>query len=233
MKRFEKKYIERRCFIVGNGPSLNKTPLDELEFEYTFGMNQINLIYDQVCWKPTFYVAVTKGYWVSETWRKNIEINVLGYGLCSFIARSFPIRGNNVFPMDVRSRMWDDENGWIRFWSDHPDYRVCHYATTIYDTLQLAAWMGFSPIYLVGCDLGYAADGEGESIGHFTESYWGDRGRTQPFTPKLAAEINLLTERSHRIARHFLGQRGIKIYNATVGGELEVYPRIAIHEALK
>src|SRR6478672_786737 len=52
------KYRGERIFIIGNGPSLNKTPLYLLQDEYTMCFNRINLMYERVNWKPDFYVVV-------------------------------------------------------------------------------------------------------------------------------------------------------------------------------
>ena len=50
--------MEDRCFILGNGPSLKKTNLALLENEYTFGLNRIYLLFDQLGFSTTYYVAV-------------------------------------------------------------------------------------------------------------------------------------------------------------------------------
>ncbi len=34
----------QRCFIIGNGPSLQRTDLTKLKDEFTFGMNRIYLV---------------------------------------------------------------------------------------------------------------------------------------------------------------------------------------------
>lgn len=52
------KYRGERIFIMGNGPSLNRTPLDRLKGEFTFGVNRIYLLFDRIDWKPTFYTTV-------------------------------------------------------------------------------------------------------------------------------------------------------------------------------
>jgi len=42
-----------RIFLVANGPSLAKTPLDMLIGEESWGLARIHLIYDQTDWRPT------------------------------------------------------------------------------------------------------------------------------------------------------------------------------------
>ena len=39
-------YEGERLFLIGNGPSLEETPLEALESEYTMAMNRIDLIYE-------------------------------------------------------------------------------------------------------------------------------------------------------------------------------------------
>ena len=43
--------------IVGNGPSLNKTPLDRFEGVYSIGMNKIDLLFSKTSWRPDIIVA--------------------------------------------------------------------------------------------------------------------------------------------------------------------------------
>jgi hypothetical protein len=43
-------------FILGNGPSLQQTPLERLDDEYTIAMNKISKIYNKADWRPTYYI---------------------------------------------------------------------------------------------------------------------------------------------------------------------------------
>ena len=44
----------KRCFIIGNGPSLNETDLTVLENEITFAVNGFFLKASDLSWSPTF-----------------------------------------------------------------------------------------------------------------------------------------------------------------------------------
>ena len=46
-----------RCFIIGNGPSLNRTDLTKLRDEVTFGVNGLFLKFEEMGFTPTFYVV--------------------------------------------------------------------------------------------------------------------------------------------------------------------------------
>lgn len=49
------KHRGRRCFVVGNGPSLRMADLDRLVNEITFASNRIWLAFDQTPWRPSYY----------------------------------------------------------------------------------------------------------------------------------------------------------------------------------
>ena len=49
-------YAGRRAFIIGNGPSLRCLDLSRLAGEVTFGVNGIFYLFDELGFKPTFYI---------------------------------------------------------------------------------------------------------------------------------------------------------------------------------
>ena len=49
--------LGKRCFIIGNGPSLVKCDLTLLKNEITIGSNGIFLIFEKMGFKPTFYTV--------------------------------------------------------------------------------------------------------------------------------------------------------------------------------
>ncbi len=57
ISRFKNKYSGKRCFIVGNGPSLNKLDLKKLDGEYTFAVNGIFYKTEEMGFVPTFYMV--------------------------------------------------------------------------------------------------------------------------------------------------------------------------------
>jgi len=93
---------------------------------------------------------------------------------------------------------------------------------TAYNSISvMAQWavkLGFEEIYLVGCDLDFT-NGKDD---HFTDYY-----------KKIDSGY---VERNNRFARaaHELIKTScpIPVYNATVGGSLELYPRIDIRSAI-
>ena len=106
--------------------------------------------------------------------------------------------------------------------------------------VQIAYYMGFDPIYLVGVDCDYVIpasvrqtgpDRFGRGVGfylestrdddpnHFCPDYLG-AGRKW-HDPNVPAMIE-----GYRTCRQAIEARGRRIYNATVGGKLEVFERV-------
>jgi len=52
---FKDKYKGKRCFVIGNGPSLNKQDLTLLKGEITIVMNHFHLHPVLQVWQPTFW----------------------------------------------------------------------------------------------------------------------------------------------------------------------------------
>ncbi len=88
--------------------------------------------------------------------------------------------------------------------------------------LQQAVREGFNPIYLVGVDLGYVPRKEGElDENHFSPEY-----HSRLVEPGRAAMDNETQIEMHQHAKDYADRNKIQILNATLGGDLEVYPRV-------
>ena len=147
-----KKGVEgrKRCFIIGNGPSLNKTDLSLLEDEITFALNGFFLKTESLNWKPTFYVV--EDHLVAEDRAKHIQAFkgpikffpiYLGYCL--------PESDDTIF-YNHRPRVSYPDGFDFSLTADKITYAGC---TVTFSALQLAAYMGFTEIYLIGVDADY------------------------------------------------------------------------------
>lgn len=56
---YKGKFTEKRCFLIGNGPSLRAEDLTRLHEagEITFAFNRIYNIFDQTPWRPNFFIS--------------------------------------------------------------------------------------------------------------------------------------------------------------------------------
>ena len=59
-------FSNKPVLIVGNGPSLNNTPLEKLKNNFvSIGMNKINLIYEKSSWRPDI-IACVNGFVINQ-----------------------------------------------------------------------------------------------------------------------------------------------------------------------
>ena len=227
LSSFREKYKGERLFILGNGPSLKKTPLDLLQKEYTFAMNRISLVYNSTKWRPSFFLCTTTN--VTRTgWNENIRESI-DLGIPSFIwqeLKSYLPTRDNVFYINCSHGTQVTEYAPDEWWSDNIENTVCKFGTSILPVLQIGMYMGFQTIYLVGCDLGFKENSNPSTDQNHFHSEYG--------TPGFSAEIlNKNMKAAHELTLRAAKRKKVEIYNATIGGELEVYSRVNFFDVIK
>src|SRR4030065_2684504 len=60
LHQVENIHPHKRCFIIGNGPSLRQTDLNKLRGEFTFGLNRIYLLFSELGFSTTYLVSVNE-----------------------------------------------------------------------------------------------------------------------------------------------------------------------------
>lgn len=225
MRSLENSNLGKRCFIIGNGPSLTADDLDKLKNEYTFATNMIFKIFDKTEWRPTYYVA--QDYVALEQLYANKEnMNKLNL--------------SEVFlPTDITNIniKYSDEIIYFYIYRKNPFPRMPKFSsnaprvvfeggTVTYTAIQLAACMGFNEIYLLGVDHNYsnviALNGE-----IIKDNKVKDYFSTNYTTIQNNNPVNLAKpELAFKSARKYCEDNDIRIYNATRGGKLDVFDRI-------
>ena len=143
--------------IVGNGPSLNLTPLN---FKYpSFAMNRISLIYPQTSWRPSYFLCVTSNI-KDRAWRNNIQQSV-DLGIPSFIWNNLSDYINlsqpNIFGIECDRGEVITSKPDLSLWCQDPlSTPLSKFGTSILVAVQLSVFMGYKNIYLVGCDLNFS-----------------------------------------------------------------------------
>jgi len=219
----------KRCFIIGNGPSLNKTDLELLAGEVTFATNGIFLKFPEVNFRPTYYVV--EDHLVGEDRYK--EINELtGFTKLAPYYLSYCLEdGDDVIYYNHRGRKSFPYGFDFSLNAEEITYTGC---TVTFSCMQLAYYMGFKEIYLIGVDMSYVIpeqvkkaneydteilDMEVDDPNHFMPNYFGRGYRWHdPNVDKM--------EQAYIEARKVTEKNGAKIYNATVGGMCEVFDRV-------
>ncbi|WP_308211927.1 6-hydroxymethylpterin diphosphokinase MptE-like protein [Neobacillus cucumis] len=143
--RLKNKYKGKRCFIIGNGPSLKPEDLERLKGEFTFASNKIYKIFNKTTWRPTFYMVVDPI--VLEENAK--EINLVE------AQKKFTLKVyKKLLNADIyfNNNLYKDKRGTF---STKVMESLYSSGTVSYHMLQIAFYMGFSEVYLIGHDYNY------------------------------------------------------------------------------
>jgi hypothetical protein len=215
IKKFHNAHLGERCFVIGNGPSLQNTDMTRLRNEYTFGLNRIYLMFAELGFSTSFFVSIND--LVIE--QSAAEIQALR--IPKFVS--------------WRSRKWltpQDDLFFLYTTYTGPKFagnaagRLWEGATVTYVALQLAYYFGFSEVILIGVDHSFATKGkpnttiisQGDDPNHFNPKYFGKGFRWQ--LPDLET-----SEIAYEMARRAFEKDGRKVIDATVGGKLTVFPK--------
>jgi hypothetical protein len=217
----------KRAFIIGNGPSLNNIDLTLLKNEYTFGVNAIYTNYEKMGFYPTYYVV--EDYLVAED--RASEINAYHESKAKFFGnylRYCLVPDDKTLVLNVRL----DYREYANFpnFSENLLKEVWVGGTVSYVCMQIAYYMGFSEVYLVGFDHNYDIPKDAkinkeiitstsQDVNHFNAAYFGEGKRWHdPRVDRM--------EQSYHRAKAVYERNGRFIKNATVGGKLEVFERV-------
>lgn len=228
IKKLKNIYEGKRCFIIGNGPSLKVEDLEQLKNEYTFGFNRIYHIFNQTDWRPTFYC--TQDYKIATNSFHDIK---------KYIKTEYfftPINLKWYYSLNFNTQYYfnplsDKNKNEIPIFSEDISHGINTGNTCAYTAMQIAIYMGFSEIYLIGVDHNFhiSQDKDGKVIvnnevkDYFCDTYNEDKGEL--FIPRLD-----LSTLSYISAQKYTKEHTANIYNATRGGKLEVFPRVEFDE---
>ena len=237
LSKLKNRFQGERCFIVGNGPSLNHCDLSLLEKEYTFGVNGIFYKTQEMGFKPTFYV-------VEDNHVVDDNIDDINQFNCDY--KFFPSIFQGQISSTENTYFFNYDRGF--FMKNSPHYCTPRFSfdaaeevfagqTVTYTNIQLATYLGFKEIYLIGVDFSYSVPqttviqgdtyiSQEDDPNHFHPEYFGKGKKWHD--PKLD---RVLLNYEH--ARKVLDPVGVKVINATKGGKLEVFPRASYDTLLR
>jgi hypothetical protein len=217
LRKFHNIHKGKRCFILGNGPSLKHTDLTKLKNEFTFGMNRIYLAFEDMGYETSYYVSV------NDLVIEQCAPEILNLKIPRFVSwragKRWLTQQENLFFLyttysepkfakDIRNRLWES-------------------ATVTYVALQLAFYMGFNEVILIGVDHNFETKGKanttivskGDDPNHFHPGYFGKGFRWQ--LPDLD-----MSEVGYKLAKDFFEKDNRKVLDATIGGKLTIFDKV-------
>lgn len=208
---FKNKHKGERCYILGNGPGLNDIDLDGLE-GIVFGTNRLYLS----GYTPDYYVCINS--LVLEQFQDDIdELDTI-----RFIRDAFARDGDMPLNVDSFTPIFGNPEGSL--WGGH---------TVTYACLQLAYYMGFGEVILLGIDFYYdqipeenkEIVSEGDDVNHFHPDYFGKGIRWH------TADIPR-SELAYILAKRVFEQDGRQIVNCSTRTKLDVFPVLPLKHYL-
>jgi len=205
----------QRCVLVANGPSLNQMDLGFLRNEVVIGLNKIFLGFKKFGFYPRYYVAINE-----KVVEQSVD-EIKSMRCVKFIAK----RSEKVMPENSMTYHIDTQNSLYRFNKDISQ-GVHEGWTVTYAALQIAYFLGFHEVVIIGMDHKYEYSGlpnetkmlEGPDPNHFSPAYFGNGQYWD--NPDLAH-----SEESYKIARTEFEADGRTIIDATFNGACEVFTK--------
>lgn len=223
LRQYRGKHAGERCFIVANGPSLRQTDLSLLKDEISFGLNRIYLLFEESSFRPSYYLAVNElilEQWPDEISRLEMP-KFLNWNRRSYYGDPDPATAY------IKSRMTIQD-----FFQYDLTRPTVVGATVTFVALQLAFYMGFQTVCLVGLDHNYQEKGipsktevraPEEDESHFHADYFPQGYRWQ--LPDL-----LRSEIEFSITRQAYEAAGRQVLDATIGGKCQVFEKVAYRD---
>ena len=222
--KFRNRYAGEDCFLLANGPSLNDVDFDRINKYHLIGLNKIFLLFDRAKLDLTFHVAINSLV-IQQSWQEFQQLGCPCF-LSYREACTYPITADNIhflltdqttepmFSPVYCGPIWE---GW----------------TVTYAALQLAYYMGFKNIFIVGMDHNFKAIGnpnekqtlEGQDPNHFDPTYFAN---AQWHLPDLEK-----SEMGYKLARFAFENCGRAIYDATEKGKCRIFKRLSLEDAFQ
>lgn len=207
---YKDKYLNQTCVLIGNGPSLDIQDLELVSKYPTFASNKIYKLFDKTDWRPTFYMVSDSGF-VRKDYKNICKVDCkskfVGFEYRYKIIKKYLKTDVNLYLKETKV-----DRDKLPLVSKNEEKSLIAGHTITFEMYQLAKFMGFSKILLIGHDCNYSSEkahfyNENEDITIHCED---------PAVKMLVAFKKMLLDSK---------ENNIEIINCTRGGNLNVFPR--------
>lgn len=239
-RRLRDRYKGQKGFVLGNGPSLTMEDLDRIAGKPALAANRMYLAYDQTRFRPTLLSCCDPI--VVETMVDELRAlpgkKFLSHHLAPIVE---PLPGA-VYWHETTGHTSDPKV--LRKFSHNAEEGLFAGHTIIFNNLQIAFHLGLTTVYLLGMDFRFTmpktTQQERYKVGIYDTLALVSDGEQNHFLPnyRKPGERWTVPQLDHQrtafqSAKLHFEKRGRKIYNATRGGELEVFERKNLDEVLE
>lgn len=208
----------KRCFIIGNGPSLCLGDLEKLMDEDCIGTNEIHKIFDKTKWRPKYYLIMDR--YSKSTPKQVADIDCQNVFLGDYYCRFNDVEREKYICLHQHYSLCRHEYKV----SDNIEKKIICAPTVSFGAMQIMAYLGYKEIYLLGFDHNYSfeLDKSGKVIASGKES---SHFFKDDVAEDIIADVNGMTKAYEAFQKYAISH-GIIIKNATRGGKLEVFERV-------
>lgn len=247
-EKFKNKYQGCRCFIIGTGPSIKKQNLSKLKNEYVFTVNNGFNMSNYKALHSNFHIYVDSLYFSdenSDVWERIESMKKIGKDTECF----FPYTKSYSFVdkyhlSNFLNINWLEEDLNVGFTGKEIDFRQVTplTGTVVLTAVLLAVFMGFSEIYLLGCDCTdiqtviNAKTGESDAMiyginnNQYEIRHLRDEFRRRPM--EQFYHMQYIKFKGFRMVRNLCENKNIKLLNCT-GGLLDNIERCNYEDLIK
>ena len=234
----------RKCFIIGNGPSLQIDDLDRIQQNkyISIASNKIYLAHNETNWRPSYYTVGDR--LVAENNTKQIRELDLFKFFPTFLksimsnSKSPSDRGRNFYFRALHGK-YDANGKYLSSFSPNI-IKGFHIGQTVTNlNIQLAYYLGCNPIILIGLDGVYKGSTTLTSHDEYGRVYV-SHGEINHFNKdyrKIGERWSIPNIEYHEIAfnccKKFLEKRGVTILNASRRSAVKAFARINLDSILR
>lgn len=221
LARFRDCHRGERLVLVCNGPSLNQTDFTLIRKEISMGLNKIYLGFQRLRFYPRYYAAIN---------RRVIEQSASEIRNLNCIRFLKDMGADNPLPESALTYLLHSRPE--RHFHQNLGEGFFEGYTVTFPALQIAFFMGFKAVVIVGMDHRYSFQGSpneprrlaGPDPNHFDSGYFSGQTWDNPDLPN--------SEHFYAMAREAFESHGRRIIDCTVNGACTVFEKGRLEEVL-
>ncbi len=230
------KHKGQNAYVIGNGPSLTIPDLELIKDHggITFAVNGIFFLFDKTAWRPDYYFFSDVNFDEErhKEYKKQFEKWVPRMSMVIYNRFYWHDTGINDHMIPYKTNIVKNvlRNSKSSFWrrkaydckfSRNARMFVYDGDTCIQSIIQLCYYMGFKKVYLLGTDCSFTGDKAHVYEENLSEEYKED---DRACFPNMIRDYIALYKDMKK--KHI----DMEVFNATRGGDLEVFPRVGLEE---
>lgn len=252
-KKFKDLHQGKRCFIIGNGPSINKIDLARLKNEVTFTVNQLSRKSEFASLNSSYHMwADERFFQIDESKPEDMEL--LETMKKVRVGEKKPTVFYKISAYDMIKKYNLDDDLDVYYFSEMGfrnidcgiNFDFCKsvpsFSTVVQYLIVLAVYMGFKDIYLLGCDctgiintvqsrMQSACEMEyAYNISEHERKRMEKSNSMYPIQDELRWYATIFDD--YELLRKYCKSKNVNLFNATDGSLISCLPKVKLSDIL-